>query len=584
MELSQGSKSLQDLVKKAFNGEVMLPDFQRNFVWTRGDVEELFKSLLENMFIGSFLIHNVDPLNPPFKTIEIAGAKDVNKEFVGKPNILILDGQQRLSSVFYALYEPNIPLKNVKNPYSFFINIQSLLNDDIESSVFSWSKKSREYKSVFDFEKKDYINTRLLEEQIIPMSLLIGDFTEVWYGVFKQHYSTEDGSKIRAYVKNVMDYKVLTLDVPLGEKPANIAVLFERINRTGVKLSIFDLLVARLYKYLNLREKWETLFDKENIIQKYALDKRNNQIPHYFLQSLALKNGLSIKSRDMLKIDEKIINNENWDLLSKTVTENVLPRLLDISEYGIADPQKWLPYSPMIIPYLGFFLNEKIDTDKIDTWYWSAVFFERYAGSTESKITKDYKEVIAWMKNDKKIPSIVKEINESIEKDNYYNLTEVAYSNNSIYKGVFNLLFMNGAKDFYMNDKIKFKSKSLDDHHIFPKKFLESKEVTEYINGVTNRTLIHAKTNRKISKKSPQRYLTEMLKIYDNDKSKVLSILEKHFISEEMFELMMEVSESSSKDLVAEKFNKFIDLRERLILEAIKNKVVHSPLIKKTTV
>lgn len=100
MELSQGSKSLKDLVKKSYHGEVMLPDFQRNFVWSRGDVEELFKSLLENMFIGSFLIHNVDPLNPPFKTIEIAGASAVNKTYTEKPNILILDGQQKLSSVF----------------------------------------------------------------------------------------------------------------------------------------------------------------------------------------------------------------------------------------------------------------------------------------------------------------------------------------------------------------------------------------------------------------------------------------------------------------------------------------------------
>jgi len=113
------------------------------------------------------------------------------------------------------LYEPDIPLKHVKNPYAFFIDIPSLLEDDMESSVFSWSKKSREYKGIFDFEKGEYDNAQLLEEEIIPMSILIGDFTEFWYDVFKDHYSNEEGKKIRAYVKNVIDYKVLTLDASL---------------------------------------------------------------------------------------------------------------------------------------------------------------------------------------------------------------------------------------------------------------------------------------------------------------------------------------------------------------------------------
>lgn len=47
MELSQGNKSLIDLAKGAYRGEIMLPDFQRNFVWARQDIEELIKSLLE---------------------------------------------------------------------------------------------------------------------------------------------------------------------------------------------------------------------------------------------------------------------------------------------------------------------------------------------------------------------------------------------------------------------------------------------------------------------------------------------------------------------------------------------------------
>lgn len=89
------------------------------------------------MFIGNFLIHNIDPLNPPFKPIAIECAAVVNPNFKMKPSILILDGQQRISSLFYAMYSPDIPLRNATNPYAFFINIRALVDGDIENCVFS---------------------------------------------------------------------------------------------------------------------------------------------------------------------------------------------------------------------------------------------------------------------------------------------------------------------------------------------------------------------------------------------------------------------------------------------------------------
>lgn len=61
MNLQQGQNKLLNLLELAYNGEVMLPDFQRSFVWGRNDIEELIKSLLEDMFIGTFLILHTHP-------------------------------------------------------------------------------------------------------------------------------------------------------------------------------------------------------------------------------------------------------------------------------------------------------------------------------------------------------------------------------------------------------------------------------------------------------------------------------------------------------------------------------------------
>ncbi|MDX5478775.1 MAG: hypothetical protein LPJ98_09990, partial [Cyclobacteriaceae bacterium] len=377
--------------------------------------------------------------------------------------------------------------------------------------------------------------------------------------------------KIRTYIKNILEYKALTLDVPVSEKAENIAVLFERINRTGIKLSIFDLLVARLYKFLNLRSEWEKAFDVSENLKKYVLNnKRDTQVAYYFIQALVLANNKSIKARDMLGIDDQIVNQENWNAIIEQIESNVLQRLLDVNEYGIARVDKWLPYSPMIIPYSAFLLKGNYSISKINKWYWSSVFSERYAGSVESKISKDFREVQNWFKDDALIPEVVSDFRENLEKT--FKLLDKENAGNSVYKGVFNLLFINDAKDFYEDDKIKFTRMDLDDHHIFPKAFLEENGIKTNVNSVLNRTLIHFSTNRKISKKSPSEYLSVMEEKLGGE-SKVIDLLKKHFINEEMYSLMKDVGNNTDSETVQEIFSQFLSLREELLKEAIKEKI-----------
>ena len=103
INLSYDKRTIIDLVKRAYEGRLVLPDFQRDFVWTRQDIEELIKSLLENVFIGVLLIQKVDnPENPPFKVTTVKGVPPEKMH----PEELILDGQQRITSLFYAMYSP----------------------------------------------------------------------------------------------------------------------------------------------------------------------------------------------------------------------------------------------------------------------------------------------------------------------------------------------------------------------------------------------------------------------------------------------------------------------------------------------
>ena len=117
----------------------------------------------------------------------------------------------------------------------------------------------------------------------------------------------------------------------------------------------------------------------------------------------------------------------------------------------------------------------------------------------------------------------------------------------------------------------------LNDHHIFPKNFLKSKSVNVDQDIVLNRTLIFDRTNKIISNKSPADYVREMIEIqksknlsFDEAENVVKETFEKHFIDNEMYEIMKNTSREINKETIKENFEKFVEKREALILEKIK--------------
>lgn len=54
MDISTDKKELIDLVKKAQRGEIVLPEFQRNFVWDRDNITDLLLSIIKGYYIGNF--------------------------------------------------------------------------------------------------------------------------------------------------------------------------------------------------------------------------------------------------------------------------------------------------------------------------------------------------------------------------------------------------------------------------------------------------------------------------------------------------------------------------------------------------
>ena len=127
------------LVEEIMEGKIVLPDFQRNFVWDSDHVRELVVSVLGDYHIGSMLmLEDFRQEDCPFAIRLIYGVTDINNSAQIKPVVdVILDGQQRATALLYALKQPDIKLRNRKNPYKFYINIQKALEGDWDGAVIS---------------------------------------------------------------------------------------------------------------------------------------------------------------------------------------------------------------------------------------------------------------------------------------------------------------------------------------------------------------------------------------------------------------------------------------------------------------
>ncbi|MCX7761813.1 MAG: DUF262 domain-containing protein, partial [Candidatus Kryptonium sp.] len=116
---------VSELINEVYNGSIVLPDFQRSFIWEPEDVKELLVSVLGGYFIGSMLLMEYsDKSKFPLATRFIEGVEEINPDVKKQPQRtvkILLDGQQRTTALFYALYEPDIPLKNRKGSYKFYL-------------------------------------------------------------------------------------------------------------------------------------------------------------------------------------------------------------------------------------------------------------------------------------------------------------------------------------------------------------------------------------------------------------------------------------------------------------------------------
>ena len=151
------SHSIYDVLAKNATS-FFIPPFQRAYAWGKPEIERYFSDVTR--IIDSELDKKQkDKLEHFFGTLVI---KEEKAGFANKS--VIVDGQQRLTSLYYALYAPDIPLKHTKYPYAFFVNIKKILEDDFSDCIEPASKQS-------DYWRKRLTDKNLqFKDRFFPLS------------------------------------------------------------------------------------------------------------------------------------------------------------------------------------------------------------------------------------------------------------------------------------------------------------------------------------------------------------------------------------------------------------------------------
>ncbi len=573
--------SLRDLLKNISSGKIQLPDFQRGWVWDDDHIKSLLVSIARSFPVGAIMLLETGG-DAKFKARPIEG---VQLTIPTKPEKLILDGQQRLTSLTQVLNfkEPVKTYdhkKKILKQY-YYIDIEKALlgEDNYEDAIISISSDRILYKNFGrDIELDLSIEEKEFENFYFPCNQILN--SDKWELGLNRYDPNKFGRYMifrEQVLENFRQYDLPIIELDNKNKKEAVCLVFEKVNTGGEPLTVFELMTATYAaENVNLRDEWFGNA-QEGIkgIQK-CLKEQSSLLeiqPTEFLQGLTLLNTWENRQED---INAGRTGRQIRGVTAKREAVLNLPlraylKWKDKLQDGYLKAAKFLnqesffsardlPYRTQIVPLaaimsiLGNRFLEPKTYDKIARWLWCGILGELYGGSVETRMALDIQELIDWINSSSEEPSTIRDANFQPVR-----LGTLRSRNSAAYKGINILIQREGAKDFFWKTSIKDIDKNeIDIHHIFPKRWCEDKGITpSRYNSILNKTPISYKANRMIGGIAPSLYLPKLQKHkgVGLDDAGMNEILEKHCID--------------STALRADDFESFIKLREGLILKKI---------------
>lgn len=521
--MAKAEASVEELVAMIGRGDLRLPEMQRRYVWRSTRVRDLLDSLYRGYPSGAILLWETDE-SVPLQDFAVA------QEGVPRKGVrLLLDGQQRLTSLSAVINGEPVTVRGRKRPMELLFNLEhpeelavvtevdedgsgeddeddELIEDEADSSEDELQKRFNRMTFVVSTKKLEQLPHWVKVSEVFksdsdrPFLKRAGvtDLDDPRAEKYSQRLA-----KLRGVRKYVYRMDILERSLSYDE----VTEIFVRVNSLGAKLRSSDLALAQI------TAKWrgalKTFQDFQNTCQKdgFELDlgiHLRNLVAFATGQSRFLTvGGLPVET---LK--------QGWEdaVAGMEFALNFLR-----SNAGIESPA--LLSSPFLIVALGYYGHkrqyhlDKLDAEKLRQWVLLANAKGRYSrGSSETLLDQD----LATLRQGDGADSLLDRLRLQVGRlDVAPEELEGRNQRSALFKTMFLAFRASGAKDWQSNLAIALDHRGaqhkLQFHHFFPKAILKGSYTSREADDIANLAFIGGKTNRQISDKEPAEYLPGLI-------------------------------------------------------------------------
>lgn len=534
--------SLQDIVKKISKDVYLIPKFQRDFVWTSKDIIDLGDSIIRGYPISSLLIM---PENGNLKIgyhgllkEDSTGFNQIEEE--GESKYYVLDGQQRMTSISKLFLSCD-----ARNEYYYdllAILMEKFPEDKIEndSGLSSMKAKLRQEALCRSFQRGQDRSDKPTRENnrfISGKSIIENRFGSVVSKFLNnlKDITEENFDKYTDYLNGILG-SISGYSVPAtviaGDSELGVVIrVFEKVNSTGKKLTLFDLINAKSFQV-----KGDVYAGGLSTYLTRKINEKINRDP-------LLKAGLTnfFKYNEDLDIYEKLDRIVRIFEIGHLLEQNAIPGLIQSNmlrknaEFWF---DMWDEKSEILFNTVKWIEAENLLEIGQITFleYALAIFLANPKSFDNSKFRHEIKKYALYLTINntgfsksnldtiEKLYEISKQVVDEHEFKRYtFNspVPPVNLSANRIlemttskseFRAVLNILYDEKPKgkfdrDILGNKVLKVDSTKFDNHHLFPKTRVSNFSSKSPYNSIANIVLVDSKQNRdEIKDKAPSEY------------------------------------------------------------------------------
>jgi hypothetical protein len=518
--MQKTESAVLDLVTMVQKGELRLPEMQRGYVWRATRVRDLLDSLYRGYPSGNILVWETDTAMP-LRNMAVGQEESPFKGFK-----LLLDGQQRLTSLSSVLRGEPVHVRGRKKPIEILFNLEhpdtleevleveededsdpmGMDDDDDSESDLSVEERAQKLTFVVSSRRLASLPNWIRVSEVFKTDSDAPFLKKAGVKGFEdprfEKYSTrlQQLRGIRRYMYSV---QILERDLSYDE----VTEVFVRVNSLGAKLRSSDLALAQI------TARWRGAL---GVIEEFAQECDDEDFP---IELGTLIRGLIVtatgqcrfKTVSSMSVDEL---KRGWDEAKRClqfalnfVTENA----------GIGSPALLTsPYALLTVAYVAKVHDHKLsknDAHRLQFWVRLANGRGRYSrGSSETYLDQD----LAWIKAGKPLVGLIDTVRQQFGRI-HVDIEEFKGRNQraSLFRLMFQALTTSGALDWTSGIRISVDNYGADHklqfHHIFPKAVLRERYSKSEINDIANLAFIGGRTNRSISAKQPKDYLPTVI-------------------------------------------------------------------------